>query len=409
MHRPFLNRLLLALTAALGGIAQAQAHSPGAITVAVQAAETVKAIAPHRWEPWRGANVRLEANGQLSCYSNNGKDCVWGGSIADANAPGTPPATPLFCGATHESSWQLNGYNDARAEYHWCRSAYATLYAKWQDFTSLGYPYLLSETPEGDTMCYSTDSKTCTPAKDAKPDRKTEVRPLVCGKHLKFLHGATGYEEGDGDDWCRSPRIVLQARDVKLGKYCPTWQACYSYWSHGVSAWAIDDQPALIVRGTRKVAEELQLVGGVFAQKGPIWGDVELGMLVSDHRVGIPHSGGATRPSFYPTTGPFAAALKVSARGQLCYFGGPWTPGQALGSLFSVAHLHGSTDLEGLLNEDAPYRVLGSAKLRENRGVTVRSTDTEATLDEIMIVAARKVPTGDGQYRRIPYGYNCDL
>lgn len=385
-----------------------------ALTVALVTANAARAESPPgqptAWKRWHGANLRLDADGQLSCYSRDGLNCVWNGSIPDANAPDVPAGKPLVCGEAHAATaWQVNGYNDAQ-DRHWCREAYAQLYAKWQDYSSLGHPYLLSETPEGDTMCYSTDGATCAPARRDAPSRNVAVRPLVCGKHLEFKRGATGYESDHQDAWCRSPRIVVQDRDVKLPPVCtakPGQDACPG-WHQATTAWSTEDQPALIVRGTRHAGDRLTLEAGVHAHNGLEALDVPAFMRVNEDAQ-IPASlVGPMRRSPFAAPGPFVAALQVSRGGRLCYFGETQPAGTAPQPLFRHGSYIGSSFQEDEVTGVPHITVVGSAWDPRWRGVSVYSWNREMTVDDITIVVARNIPVGNGERRRIPYGFNCD-
>jgi hypothetical protein len=152
------------------------------------------------WKAWKGQLYRLEADGNVSCYSEDGQTCQPGES------PGTG-ARPLTCGADMKTRTGGSGYDQ---QAHWCNTAYANLFATWRNYQLQGVDLLLSETPEGDLMCGSTDGRSCMPAGEhhARPG-KVEFKPLVCGPAMSAALGESGYGPDSQQQWCRTPVEIV--------------------------------------------------------------------------------------------------------------------------------------------------------------------------------------------------------
>lgn len=171
-------------------------------------------VLPTEWKPWNGRHYRLEADGHLSCYSENSSK-----SKCSINAPDPAKAQPVRC---NDPRWggkkhKRTGYE--RAD-HWCNTAYANLFAEWKSYKPLGFDMQLATTPRGDVMCKSQDGTTCLPA-DA-PAPVNPIDPLVCGNLFKQRMGgpSTGYD--DPKHWCSSPEFVIQPFDkptINAGEY----------------------------------------------------------------------------------------------------------------------------------------------------------------------------------------------
>ena len=212
--------------------------------------------APGEWKQWLGGWVRLEADGNLSCLSPDGTNCYWHHEVADPKTFDERQLRPLVCGAAHmRSVWKVNGYNDgdtAHGDRHWCRSAHATLFAKWDDYSVLGSRHWLSETPAGDAMCHSTDGKTCTPVLPGESQPPSgDVHPVVCGAHHRRIDREQELERqpdftGKGKEgydtpghWCATPKI-----DEDFGKQ----QATADWTQIEAKGWAHFIEPAMLMR-----------------------------------------------------------------------------------------------------------------------------------------------------------------
>jgi len=156
------------------------------------------------WKVFEGQSYRVEADGNFSCYSEDGQHCK----------PGTPSddetlVKPLTCGPGHAARYDgATGYDQPN---HWCNVAYANLFAKWQDYEMLGFRLLLSKTPNNDTMCMSSDGTNCEWGQQkGEPAPGRLIAPVVCGKALLGTQWQiTGYEPERADHWCQSPEIVM--------------------------------------------------------------------------------------------------------------------------------------------------------------------------------------------------------
>ena len=64
---------------------------------------------------------RLNANGEVECFSMTGRDCAWGkgndANCASYIASNAAQVRPLVCGDMHKKLYGSSGYND---KHHWC-------------------------------------------------------------------------------------------------------------------------------------------------------------------------------------------------------------------------------------------------------------------------------------------------
>lgn len=172
-------------------------------------ATSAETLLPTEWKSWNNHHYRLEADGHLSCYSENSSK-----TACSINAPDPAKAQPLRC---NDPRW--GGKSRQRTGYevvdHWCNKAYAALFATWMDHTATGHPQVLSTTPNGDTMCLSFDGTACLPAKYFVPANVRRSRgswlpsPLFCGRTMRRNVGFTGYEAEHAGHWCQTPWQVL--------------------------------------------------------------------------------------------------------------------------------------------------------------------------------------------------------
>jgi hypothetical protein len=163
------------------------------------------------WRLFEGVHYRLETDGNVSCYSINGRDC----------RPGEPDprqARPLVCGAAHRDSWKVTGYDDNS---HWCNRVYANVFAKWENYGALGFNALLAMNPEGHMMCATSADGTCKLDDERrKPTPEEKIEPLVCGAAHQARFNTTGYERETPANWCKAPLIV--ARVPKTFSFGPS-------------------------------------------------------------------------------------------------------------------------------------------------------------------------------------------
>lgn len=376
---------------------------------------------PTSWHPWGDGWVRLEADGNLSCLSFDGMKCAWDHQVRDPRAVDPWSVRPLVCGSPHMvSKWGVNGYNDGDTRYtdrHWCRAAYATLFANWQDYTVLGRKALLSETPAGDVMCYSTNGKDCTPATQARPGSGEEVHPLVCGAHHTRMHGGQdGY--GQPGHWCRLPKLQAVAEHQWIGG--PQRTA----FLQPTLPWTAEQQPALVVEADLKPGQSIAVGASVAYQQA-------LPVLAGGNEAFISVDLGGKGAAYLSTwdewsrtlqnrlilktpweyrgapTGPTLAAMAVTARGNVCVFGA-----NANGDRFfeNTEALWGNSQQIARLNRTDNVSVRSSSLYRPLIGVATDSLHP-VHLKKVWIATARLVPESPGTVgpmRRIPYLDGCD-
>ncbi len=157
---------------------------------------------PSEWKVYLDHSFRIEVDGNLSCYSEDGQVCKPGNRSTD-------PAVikPLTCGPNHKDRYGNTGYDETD---HWCNRVYANLFAKWENYEMLGFSGLLSKTPNNDPMCVSSNGIDCDwNSRERAPVPGRTIKPVVCGQALlKTRRRITGYEEHWPNHWCQSREIV---------------------------------------------------------------------------------------------------------------------------------------------------------------------------------------------------------
>ncbi|MDH0863000.1 hypothetical protein [Mitsuaria sp. GD03876] len=388
----------------------------------------VEKAATDDWQRWGGTWVRLEADGHLSCLSFDATNCAWNDSVADPKKTAWP-IQPLVCGPRHlASTWKLTGYNDygGASDRHWCRSAYASLFAKWEDYRILGADKLVAATPSGDLMCHSTDGSTCSdPAKvDLAKVRETPVHPLVCGAHHRRVHGNDGYDQPG--HWCQLPKIVqrhVPRADIAIA---PDVDAV------STEAWKADDEPAVIVRATLPAGRTLALTTNV--RPDQLWWSSVTGGMVDVIPVGfefgrqfrfIAGKGALDRHMAPPNwkrrrlAGDIVAAMKVTPGGRMCFFGTAADAPRDGGFIASGAGIGSSAGLRDwkmrlVTFPSSPFDLHAGPPSQANTldpQVAWQLDDGTATIHEMLMVAARHVPIeGDlhGGRRKVSYAQGCD-
>jgi cytolysin (calcineurin-like family phosphatase) len=146
---------------------------------------------PSVWKPYGKAWVRVEEDGNLSCLAFDATHCDTTGL---SSIPDNKTAKPLVCGSAHQKIYGVTGYDTAG---HWCNSAYASLFARWEKNSA--YNIFVSQNPYGDVMCFSYDGINCSSA-TTPPQTGTLFKPLVCGKIHKTYWGDDGYTKEE--HWC---------------------------------------------------------------------------------------------------------------------------------------------------------------------------------------------------------------
>lgn len=204
---------------------------------------------PSAWKVFEGQSFRLESDGNLSCYSEDGQHCK----------PGTPSddetlVKPLACGPGYAARYDgATGYDQPN---HWCNVVYANLFATWRDYEMLGYPVLLSKTPNNDTMCMSSDGTNCEWGRQkGEPAPGRPIVPVVCGKALlETKWRITGYEPSLPGHWCQSPEIVATSETHPLLEIPSVFKRPFAL-SARLPVWTAQENPGFLVRGDSRNAK----------------------------------------------------------------------------------------------------------------------------------------------------------
>ena len=293
-------------------------------------------LLPTEWKPWNGHHYRLEADGHLSCYSENSSK-----TACSINAPDPAKAQPLRC---NDPRW--GGQSRKRTGYelagHWCNTAYANLFAEWKSYQPLGFDKQLATTPRGDVMCKSADGTTCLPAN--APATTNVIDPLVCGSIYKKRMGgsSTGYD--DPKHWCSSPEIVLHTADVMMEETDDDTNSPILAKRHlPLNGWRLEEEPAWIFRFKAQDSTHYRRLAfrvnshtpdgpRLFAAAGLRPDDPEHPMSVGNHQYGA-----FARPVQLDTERRGTLAIHVDASGATKFFQAPGWPNDSLDARFALA------------------------------------------------------------------------
>lgn len=415
-----MRSIVLSSVLVLAGVwsGAAVATSPPNTTSSTASTSPPAAGAPGEWKPWWGGWVRLEADRNLSCLSPDGQNCFWRGEVVDPQADDAATRHPLVCGAAHQENWGINGYNDDNkdhGEFHWCRSAYATLFAKWVNYAGLGVKKWLAETPAGDVMCHSTDGRTCSEAAEGAtaPPEAREIHPLVCGAHYRRIFDKESYDEPG--HWCRTPRID-EDFGIRLAQG-ESWEPVIG------NGWGAVIEPAFLVRinlpegrslALRTVAElKNEVVYKKQFLKEAAFG-FEFGRQVGFH---LQDSGVVAQNAIWRTPlvshGKIMAAMTVTKNGNACFFVAPDSAERDT-PFFAKQHFIGST--VGIRDDNGqPISFVRSPGFTPTQWGTSPSdwrADPGAGLviDQVVALYDRYVPDErrPGKRRFITYADPCD-
>ncbi len=184
------------------------------------------------WVLWGERYVRLESDGQFSCYSENGRNCSTGAPSAQSS-----DWRPLVCGEPHRLLYSVTGYETPG---HWCNTAYANVFANWYNYDVFDQPILMAAAPTGDLMCLSTDGKNCRWRADyarKSPPADIDIVPVICGAMHRQLYGVTGYKTKG--HWCSLPEIVYLSEKIPA----PTgFDAHIASYTLPIPPWKVQDQ-----------------------------------------------------------------------------------------------------------------------------------------------------------------------
>lgn len=397
MYRP----LVLALALGTLPLVEANATSPN-LSQPTEWPFDRPAPYPGKWTRAAGFRspiwARLENNGHMSCLSNDGETCLPLDFTADA-----PSGAQLLVCTSY-------GAND-------CGSAFASTFARWQDYSVLGVPYALSETPNSDVMCFSTDGRNCTPISTLKMSDRDWLRgakPVVCGNALLSVEGRTGYD--DDNHWCATPKIVAGVSGETIAQQPGRLSSMV------VRDWSAADEPAVVVRARLPPGQTLTLVTDTLTE--------DLKRRPAGFEIGASHTIRLENKSIVPpwvmaqeSDQPVHAAFKVTRSGTMCFFDPARDKTQR--RVFSaLSRLGVSTQVAGLerhskILSSPPAGPLEASSLSPNRvnkvtwwlhgqpAANARFTPPPR-IESLVTVVARKVPDGQGGQRTLSYARSCD-
>jgi len=193
--------------------------------------------------------LRVNLNNEVECWSENGKECVFGLSTdekcaAVVNINNKSKLKPLQCGMHHKELFGTNGYDNKG---HWCHKGLNYFFGKYlcPKLTGLRQTVKLDK-ETGDVVCMSKDFVDCYEGKDANAvcgsvnkcksanprkmfmesnnksnsenksenNSKNNNKPVVsgeinCGDQMKEKLGHTGYQH-PGDHWCKEALAYMR-------------------------------------------------------------------------------------------------------------------------------------------------------------------------------------------------------
>lgn len=370
-------------------------------------------VGPTPWQKWSSGWVRLESDGNMSCLSFDGTHCAWNNSVANPEAISPSEVKPLVCGVAHSKRWEgRNGYNDLMnlsGVRHWCRSGYATLFAKWKDHSIIGTPLWLAETPAGDLMCHSENGRKCTKVLPGEtvPPKTAGIHPLVCGAHLKQLTKQTGYDTPG--HWCQTP---------KIDEHFPGRTATSERKSLQANWWISAIEPAMLVRAKVPDGRSLTLraqaqLSAPVTYQGQLLDQAFFGLEFGEQLRFRLQEAAVTQPD--PSwrkpalTGDVMVGFTVTPSGNACFFGAK-DNGDSSGPFFADGNLIGST--AGIRDDNGqPILFKQSINPKAPSVIDWRADDgTALEIKEILMLYARYVPVaGDPATKRfIHYARTCD-
>ncbi|ETV89962.1 hypothetical protein H310_15199, partial [Aphanomyces invadans] len=154
----------------------------------------------------------IAKDGNVQCWSDNGRDCAWSADCKSLVASGAQPKMPLVCGCMHKDVYGMTGYDQPT---HWCSTAKQLLGAtpptescackfKTGDVIAL----------QGDTGMFATRCRNCLPGA-AYPDSVNFQGPINDGTPYSYW---TVENTGDG-------KLALKG---DLGNYLSRCNNCVS-------------------------------------------------------------------------------------------------------------------------------------------------------------------------------------
>lgn len=386
-------------------------------------AAAVPAAAQGDWWEWQGRHFRIDAEGDLSCRSQDGVRC--------ANAGDRPPKKrsilsesmslhllfhegeddewkSLSCGDKHRRHYAISGYESAD---HWCNAAHAALFAKWTDYRRLGLDMLLSTTAEGHVMCHSFDGVNCSRPADVEFKRREAEKPvpcrkgglnfagvgshvglcpgpglppvkaLICGEHYRSVWGIDGYKSSG--HWCRAPEIIRHDRFDDLVLKPGDFKAIPT------DRWHLSHEPGVLVTADVENGSELALnfshEPSQFRMSTYVRGPNESRVLV---RTG--GNIGFLRDPLQRQGDKFVGLMmRFSAEGTMCYH--TWSRGGSI-------PLHAPNDSSSLIRA---RRGLGPVEVplwSFAPTLSLHADGGPVRIREVTVVAARRLPPGSGHH-----------
>ena len=200
--------------------------------------------------------IRVNSNNEVECWSENGKECVWGLSSDEKcnqaiNKENLSKLVPLQCGVTHKLKFGTNGYDTPD---HWCQKGLNFFFGKYHCPSKTGLKQtIMLDKDTGDLKCMSKDFVNCYEGKDAEsvcgavnrckasgkgtskarlfveismknknnnesnstskgpndPKAPPVTGQVSCGDSMKEKIGHTGYQD-PGDHWCKQGLVFFR-------------------------------------------------------------------------------------------------------------------------------------------------------------------------------------------------------
>ena len=185
------------------------------------------------------AALRLNNDNDIECWSENGKDCIWGLNteakcMEAIDQKNIGKLNPISCGIKHKEIHGTNGYD---VKGHWCQKALKNFFGKYHCPSESGLKEAVKlDKHTGEVKCLSKDMITCYTGKDLEtvcadenrckkkrmerkvfvegndpmaPQPKNKLESIGCEANLIDKDGHPGYQN-PGKHWCKDALAFLR-------------------------------------------------------------------------------------------------------------------------------------------------------------------------------------------------------